>query len=198
MPDDHTERGDRPAARLVPEDARFPEPSTRRWRLLRAGLQNIWDYEDQRFVFEHGRLLLRGQNESGKTKALELLLPFLLDANLAPTRLDPFRSNARHMRWNLINDDNPEVNVAIGYVWLEFGRVEAGTARFCTIGAGLRAKRQTPNVDSWYFVTPSRIDLDFKLHDANRVPRERPADVPVIARLHELPPLLWPASSEPD
>jgi len=38
--------------------------------------------------------LLRGQNESGKTKALEVLLPFLLDASLQPQRLDPFGSTA--------------------------------------------------------------------------------------------------------
>ena len=64
----------------------LPEPTTSRWQLLRAGIQNVWEYDDQRFVFHRGRLLLRGQNESGKTKAMEVLLPFLFDADLQPQR----------------------------------------------------------------------------------------------------------------
>src|SRR5687767_15216421 len=92
---------------------RIPSAECSRWQLLRAGIQNIWEYDDHRFVFHRGRLLLRGQNESGKTKALEVLLPFLLDASLQPQRLDPFGSNARAMRWNLLNDAKPDVNVSI-------------------------------------------------------------------------------------
>ena len=92
---------------------KLPVPTTSRWQLMRAGIQNVWEYDDCRFVFHRGRLLLRGQNESGKTKALEVLLPFLLDANLQPHRLDPFGSNARAMRWNLLNEGNTDVTVAI-------------------------------------------------------------------------------------
>src|SRR5229473_3367297 len=153
----------------------LPDPGTSRWQLLRAGIQNIWEYDDQRFVFQRGRLLLRGQNESGKTKALEVLLPFLLDADLQPQRLDPFGSTARPMRWNLLNDSNPDVSVAIGYVWLELGRIEEGTPRFCTVGAGLRAKRSVPGVENWYFVSSQRVDVDLRLYDANRVPLTRAA-----------------------
>ncbi|HLL52760.1 MAG TPA: TIGR02680 family protein, partial [Myxococcaceae bacterium] len=154
----------------------LPEPTTARWQLLRAGIQNIWEYDDQRFVFHRGRLLLRGQNESGKTKALEVLLPFLLDASLQPHRLDPFGSTARPMRWNLLNDSNPDVSVAIGYVWLELGRVDGdGVRRFCTVGAGLKAKRSTLGVEDWYFVTSRRVDVDLRLYDENRVPLTRAA-----------------------
>jgi len=153
----------------------LPDPGTSRWQLLRAGIQNIWEYDDQRFVFQRGRLLLRGQNESGKTKALEVLLPFLFDADLQPQRLDPFGSTARPMRWNLLNDSNPDVSVAIGYVWLELGRIEEGTPRFCTVGAGLRAKRSVPGVENWYFVSSQRVDVDLRLYDANRVPLTRAA-----------------------
>lgn len=45
----------------------FPAPESSRWHLLRAGIQNLWEYDNQRFVFRRGRLMLRGQNESGKT-----------------------------------------------------------------------------------------------------------------------------------
>ncbi|AKU92736.1 TIGR02680 family protein [Vulgatibacter incomptus] len=156
----------------VPLD--LPVASTGRWQLLRAGIQNLWEYDDQRFVFHRGRLLLRGQNESGKTKALEVLLPFLLDANLQPSRLDPFGSTSRSMRWNLIGDWNPEANTSIGYVWLELGRVENGETRYCTVGAGLRARRASTDTDAWYFRTSQRIDVDLLLVE-DRLPLERPA-----------------------
>src|SRR5919106_1934072 len=151
----------------------LPVPARERWQLLRAGIQNVWEYDDQRFVFDHGRLLLRGQNESGKTKALEVLLPFLLDANLQPHRLDPFGSSARAMRWNLINESNAGVTVAIGYVWLELGRLEDGRPVYCTVGAGLKARRTANGVEDWYFATSQRVDDELLLLDENRVPLTR-------------------------
>lgn len=150
----------------------LPEPTRARWQVLRAGIQNIWEYDDQRFCFHHGRLLLRGGNESGKTKALEVLLPFLLDANLAPQRLDPFGSRSRPMKWNLVNDETREDH-RIGYVWLELGRRDGEQSHFITIGAGLRAKRANPEVEDWYFITPKRVDRDLHLLDAQRVPLVR-------------------------
>ena len=153
--------------------AALPEPRRSRWEPLRAGLQNIWEYDDQRFVFHHGRLLLRGRNETGKTKALEVLLPFLLDADLSPQRLDPFGSAARPMRWNLLNEDNPEITTRVGYVWLELGRQGEQGPQFCTVGAGLRAKRTTPGVSVWYFLTSLRPDRDLQLLGPGRVPLVR-------------------------
>jgi uncharacterized protein (TIGR02680 family) len=143
--------------------ARLPVTQSRRWQLLRAGIQNIWEYDDQRFVFHRGRLMLRGQNESGKTKALEVLLPFLLDASIQPHRLDPFGSTARPMRWNLLNDSNPSVTVAIGYVWLELGRVGDSGPEYWTLGAGLKARRTATAMDDWYFATSRRIDESLQL-----------------------------------
>jgi len=139
-----------------------PEPQGPRWTPLRAGIQNIWEYDDQRFLFHGGRLLLRGQNAVGKTKVIELLMPFLLDADLSPRRLDPFGSGSRHMYWNLINEGNPEVKIAIGYVWLELGRAEQD-ACYLTIGAGLRAKRASGEVEAWFFITDQRVDHELQL-----------------------------------
>ncbi len=153
---------------------KLPTPVAPRWQLLRAGIQNVWEYDDHRFVFEHGRLMLKGQNESGKTKALEVLLPFLLDASLQPKRLDPFGSTARPMRWNLLNDSNPGVNVAIGYVWVELGRLEDGVPCYWTLGAGLKARRAASDVEDWYFATPQRVDVDLHLLDETRVPLPKP------------------------
>src|SRR5204862_7775121 len=81
------------------EGERVMRPEKSRWTLLRAGLQNIWEYDSQVFVCHKGRLLLRGRNESGKTKALEVLFPFLLDGEFSLHRIDPFGSSARQMRF---------------------------------------------------------------------------------------------------
>lgn len=73
-----------------------------RWRPTRAGILNVWRYYQEVFTFHRGRLLLRGRNGTGKSKALELLLPFLLDASLRPNRLSTFGGNERAMHWNMI------------------------------------------------------------------------------------------------
>lgn len=142
----------------------MPLPAGARWTFLRGGIQNVWEYDDRRFVFERGRLLLRGQNEAGKTKAMELLFPFLFDADLAPQRLDPFGSTARPMRWNLLNEADPEQQSRTGWVWLELGRqTEAGEVEFLTLGCGLRARRSSPDVDPWFFTTSLRVDDPLRL-----------------------------------
>ena len=50
---------------------------------------------NQTFDFAGGRLLLRGHNTSGKTKALELLLPFCLDGDIHPTQARPVRVGSK-------------------------------------------------------------------------------------------------------
>jgi uncharacterized protein (TIGR02680 family) len=141
----------------------LPEPDRERWTALRAGIQNVWEYDDRRFVFTRGRLLLRGQNEAGKTKALELLFPFLLDADLAPQRLDPFGTNARPMRWNLVNDLDPADKMRVGYVWLELGRRDGERYEYVTIGAGLKGRRSSTDVEHWFFLTTQRPDQGLSL-----------------------------------
>jgi uncharacterized protein (TIGR02680 family) len=155
------------ASTIAPPQA-LPEPERPRWTALRAGIQNVWEYDDRRFLFSRGRLLLRGQNEAGKTKALELLFPFLLDADLAPQRLDPFGTNARPMRWNLVNDLDPEAQMRVGYVWLELGRREGERVEYVTLGAGLKARRSSTDVDAWFFLTSQRPDRDIALVQEGR------------------------------
>jgi hypothetical protein len=46
-------------------------------------------YDQEEFWFHDGRLLLRGNNGTGKSKVLALTLPFLLDGELAPYRVEP-------------------------------------------------------------------------------------------------------------
>ena len=124
-----------------------------RFRPVRAGIVNLYEYADQVFELEGGRLLLRGHNTSGKTKALELLLPFALDGDISPRKLDPFARNAKDMRWNLVGctDDRQRR----GYVWIEFERVGGEPARV-TAGIGLTAHREEAGVRRWYFVARDR------------------------------------------
>lgn len=156
----------------LPEE-NLPQPGRPRWELLRAGIQNIWEYDDQRFVFHRGRLLLRGRNEVGKSKALEVLLPFLLDADLSPQRLDPFGSTSRQMRWNLLSDRYAHREIGLGYVWVELGRSSEAEPEYLTLGAGLKARRSDTRVESWFFITSRRVDLDLHPLDEQRRPLER-------------------------
>ena len=74
-----------------------------RFRPTRAGIINLWDYRDEEFVFVDGWLVLRGPNGSGKTKALEVLFPFVLDGRIEPRRLNPFAGEDRTMKSNLLS-----------------------------------------------------------------------------------------------
>ena len=38
-----------------------------RWKMNRIGFVNFWLYDEEDFEFEDGKLLLRGQNGSGKS-----------------------------------------------------------------------------------------------------------------------------------
>ncbi len=129
-----------------------------RWRPTRAGIINVWRYYGETFEFHQGRLLLRGPNGTGKSKALELLLPYLFDANLRPHRLSTFGSGDRTMHWNLMGEGS-QGSTRVGYVWLEFGRFVDGEERWFSCGARLQATENTKNVASTYFTTTQRIGL---------------------------------------
>ncbi|THV41176.1 TIGR02680 family protein [Glycomyces buryatensis] len=131
---------------------------TERYRPTRAGIINLWDYRDEEFSFVDGWLVLRGPNGSGKTKALELLFPFLFDGRIDAARLNPFASRDRGMKSNLLYRGQ-EVNQ--GYVWMEFERDGA----YQTIGIGLRGHRHQDKVPRWHFTTRGRIGVDFGLLD---------------------------------
>lgn len=143
----------------------LPEPSPGRWRPLRCGLVELFHYDSQEFRFRDGRLLLRGNNGTGKSKVLALTLPFLLDGSLAPHRLEPDGDRGKRMEWNLLLGGEYEDRT--GYSWLEFGRRdEDGVDHFFTIGAGMRANVGRPEVRRWFFSTEARMGQDLSLVDA--------------------------------
>ena len=131
-------------------------PDRRRWVPSRAGVLNVWRYYDEVFEFHNGRLLLRGPNGTGKSKALEVLLPYLFDASLRPHRLSTFGTGERTMWWNLMGEGATGAT-RVGYVWLEFRREgEHGTEWFCC-GARLQASKHTKTPTANYFITSRRI-----------------------------------------
>jgi recombinational DNA repair ATPase RecF len=89
-----------------------------RFAPTRAGIINLWDYRDEEFLFVDGWLVLRGPNGSGKTKALEVLFPYVLDGRIEPRRLNPFAGEDRTMKSNLLYRGQESAHA---YVWMEFG-----------------------------------------------------------------------------
>ncbi|MFF9351262.1 TIGR02680 family protein [Streptomyces sp. NPDC014734] len=150
-----------PLQRRPEEDAELPsvresDAARSRWQPHRAGILNVWRYYDETFTFHQGRLLLRGQNGSGKSKALELLLPFLFDASLRPNRLSTFGGSERTMHWNMLGA-GASGKTRVGYVWMEFRRVDDGVERWFGCGARLHASVHTSTAHAEYFTTGSRL-----------------------------------------
>jgi uncharacterized protein (TIGR02680 family) len=152
----------------------LPAPSSERWKPLRAGLVDMFYYDAEEFWFHDGRLLLRGNNGTGKSKVLALTLPFLLDGELAPHRVEPDGDRQKKMEWNLLLGGRHPHPERLGYAWLEFGRRAAdGTTKFRTIGCGLKAVAGRGIARHWFFVTTQRVGEQLHLLPASRVPLTR-------------------------
>jgi uncharacterized protein (TIGR02680 family) len=139
-----------------------------RWRPTRAGLVNLWRYWDETFTFHAGRLLLRGANGSGKSMALELLLPFLLDADASPHRLTS-AAKSRGGLYERVMTGTTDTSRA-GFAWVEF---ERGADQVFTVGVRIQASANTHKADPSFFTTTQRIGTDLHLLDDHRVPVTR-------------------------
>jgi len=139
-----------------------------RWRPSRAGILNVYQYEDETLHFADGRLLLRGVNGSSKSTAMNMLLPFLLEADTR--KIDAAGEQTGVLRsWMLADTDETQ---RTGYLWIEFARADPsapGGVRHHTVGCGIRANRSTDRVTPWWFSTPRRPRIDFSL-TAQRIP----------------------------
>ncbi|GAA2511004.1 TIGR02680 family protein [Winogradskya humida] len=142
-----------------------------RFHLHRAGISNVWQYDDQVFRFEGGRLLLRGKNGAGKSKALEMMLPFLLDGDTK--RLDAGGGGRTTFRW-LMSEGATGVNRQ-GFLWLELRRIdEQDTEHFLTLGAIVRWSSSTAEARLSYFITAARVGVDVHLiENSQPVPIDR-------------------------
>src|SRR5262245_9873110 len=146
----------------------MPDPQRERWQPLRSGFLNLYRYDREEFHYENGRLLLRGNNGTGKSRVLALQLPFLLDGEVIPQRLEPDADPAKKVEWNLLMGRYPD---RTGYTWIEFGRCDAdGEKHFLTLGCGLNAAEDQIGVRRWFFTTTQRVGRDLELaNDANQV-----------------------------
>jgi len=146
--------------------SRLPEPARSRWQPLRAGLVDLFYYDDEVFHFHDGRLLLRGNNGTGKSKVMALMLPFLLEGRQSPSRVEPDGDSSKRMEWNLLLGAQGERQ---GYTWLELGRLGDDGPEYCTLGCGLKAVAGR-SVRSWFFITPQRVGEGLALVEDGRTP----------------------------
>jgi uncharacterized protein (TIGR02680 family) len=154
----------------------LPLARSPRWQPIRGGLLNLYKYDYEEFRYEQGRLLLRGDNGTGKSRVLALQLPFLLDGEVAPHRLEPDADAAKRIEWNLLLGKHQD---RLGYTWFELGRQDDDGARhYLTLGAGLRAVEGRGLVGKWFFMTSQRIGEELFLQSAAgpALTRERLAD----------------------
>lgn len=137
----------------------LPEPLRTRWQPLRIGLVDLFHYDVEEFHFRDGRLLLRGNNGTGKSKVLALTLPFLLDGDLSPRRVEPDGDPGKRMEWNLLLGGEHPHTERLGYTWIEFGRLDASTgeSHFRTLLCGLKAVSGRGIARHWYAVTSRRV-----------------------------------------
>ena len=144
-----------------------------RWKMNRIGFVNFWLYDEEDFEFVDGKLLLRGQNGSGKSITTQSFIPFVLDGDRTPSRLDPFGSSDRRMEYYFLGEEGKDE--ATGYLFLEFKKED--NEEYRTIGIGQRAKRGKP-MDFWGFVILDgrRIGYDLWLYKevgSSRIPLDK-------------------------
>ncbi|MYY07654.1 TIGR02680 family protein [Streptomyces sp. SID4919] len=139
---------------------RLPDPLRSRWQPLRIGLVDLFHYDVEEFHFKDGRLLLRGNNGTGKSKVLALTLPFLLDGDLTSRRVEPDGDPGKRMEWNLLLGGEHPHSERLGYTWIEFGRVDESTGErhFRTLLCGLKAVSGRGIARHWYALTSQRVD----------------------------------------
>lgn len=129
----------------------------------RIGLIDFWCYTNEEFHFANGKMLLRGNNGSGKSITLQSFIPLLLDGNKNSKRIDPFGEKARRLDDYLLEEPEQRDD-RIGYLYIEFKREDSDV--FKTIGMGMHARRGKP-LDTWYFVLEDqqRINRNLQLFE---------------------------------
>lgn len=135
-----------------------------RWKMHRLGFVNFWVYDVQEFILNDGKILLRGANASGKSITTQSFIPYILDGDRQPTRLDPFGGKDRKMDFYLLGNPENGKEESTGYLYLEFIKPES--LQYRTIGIGLHAKKGA-KMKTWHFglLDGRRIGYDFMLYE---------------------------------
>ena len=134
-----------------------------RWRLIGAGLSNVWRYGDLDLVAPSGRLLLRGSNGTGKTTALEAIFPFLIDLNARRMVAGKGRTTSLGQ---LMRDGAGENKRRLGYAWMSL----EGPDRIGVRSYGVRlnwSKSGSPQVRTTCFTVLGRPLHELPLWGAN-------------------------------
>ena len=159
-----------------------------RWRLHRGGIVNVWYYFDTELAFSGGRLVLRGTNGSGKSRALEMLLPFVLDADRR--KMDATGAGKVRLE-DLMKAGGEDQPNRVGYLWIELTRTDpdTGAPTYLTVGAFIRFSRSTAEAKAWYFTTAERVGEGLQLlgEDRSALPRDKLAEAIGAARITDSP-----------
>lgn len=134
------------------------------YKVTKIGLLNFWLYDEEEFEFSDGKLLLRGENGSGKSVTMQSFIPLILDGNKSPSRLDPFGSSDKHIEAYVLGGvDMEQREEATSYLYMEAYQEEK--QKYVTIGMGLHGKRGRP-IEFFGFglIDGRRIGKDFLLY----------------------------------
>ncbi len=163
----------------------LPEPSRRdRWQVLRAGVVNLWEFDEAEYWYADGWVQLTGRNETGKSSlmALTTLIPWLGDTSttnidtlggsgkqfryyVEPTTLDGDRrdasaSSSRGWLWveyaRIVGSGDPEFFTTLGYA--EARRASATlTPRWCTAHGAVRVRRGLDLIEARTVRSPKEV-----------------------------------------
>ncbi len=161
----------------------FPLPTrSDRWQALRAGVVNLWEFEEPEYWFANGWAQLTGRNETGKSSlmALTTLIPWLADTSSA--NIDTLGRSGKRFRYYVeptsADGDrrNADASTHRGWLWVEYGRLLPEGPRYFTTLLFAEARSAAADLKlTWCTVRgPDRVRESIGL-SANRVvvtPRE--------------------------
>ena len=138
-----------------------------RARWCRAGIVNVHRYAQTTFDFQDGRVVLRGANGSGKTRAMDMLFPYLLSGD---RRKMGSGTSTQVTVDTLMKKMIGSVTNRVGYVWAECRRADGS---YLTVGAYFKYNTSTKSSTIAYFVTPLQVGIDLPLVDDGNNPLSR-------------------------
>ena len=127
----------------------LPEPSRRdRWQVLRAGVVNLWEFDEAEYWYADGWVQLTGRNETGKSSlmALTTLIPWLGDTST--TNIDTLGGSGKQFRYYVepttLDGDRRDASASSsrGWLWVEYARIGgSGDPEFFTTLGYAEARR---------------------------------------------------------
>ncbi len=111
-----------------------------RWQPLRAGVVNLWEFDQPEYWYANGWVQLTGRNETGKSSlmALTTLIPWLADTS--SSNIDTLGRSGKKFRYYVeptgADGDRRSTDAATnrGWLWVEYGRLtDAGPRYFTTL-----------------------------------------------------------------